>query len=39
MQCSNEKQLLRILFLNIFAVYEYLEYWNQQYKINDLSNS
>lgn len=38
MQNSNEK-LLRILFLNIFAVYEYLEYWNQQYEINDLFNS
>lgn len=38
MQNSNEK-FLRILFLNIFAVYEYLEYWNQQYEINDLFNS
>lgn len=33
MQCSNEKQLLRILLLNIFTVYEYLEWSNMKQMI------
>lgn len=27
-----ERKIIRMLLLNIFAVYEYLEYWNQQYE-------
>lgn len=27
-----ERKIMRMLLLNIFSVYEYLEYWNQQYE-------